>query len=130
METKTAWSGFAGRKWKEDVDVRDFIQKNYEPYDGDECFLANPTEATKKLWGELQKLQKKEREQGGVLDMETEVVSGLTAYPAGYINEDMRWMEFPTRRRLTRAHLDMMRKSARTIWYACWTATLIRAHII
>ena len=75
METKTAWSGFAGRKWKEDVDVRDFIQKNYEPYDGDECFLANPTKATEKLWGELQKLQKKEREQGGVLDMETEVVS-------------------------------------------------------
>ncbi len=93
METKTAWSGFAGRKWKEDVDVRDFIQKNYEPYDGDECFLANPTEATEKLWGELQKLQKKEREQGGVLDMETEVVSGFTAYPAGYINEDMKELE-------------------------------------
>ena len=93
METKTAWSGFAGRKWKEDVDVRDFIQKNYEPYDGDECFLANPTEATEKLWGELQKLQKKEREQGGVLDMETEVVSGLTAYPVGYINEDMKELE-------------------------------------
>ena len=93
METKTAWSGCAGRKWKEDVDVRDFIQKNYEPYDGDECFLANPTEATEKLWGELQKLQKKEREQGGVLDMETEVVSGLTAYPAGYINEDMKELE-------------------------------------
>lgn len=93
METKTAWSGFAGRKWKEDVDVRDFIQKNYEPYDGDECFLATPTKATEKLWGELQKLQKKEREQGGVLDMETEVVSGLTAYPAGYINEDMKELE-------------------------------------
>ena len=93
METKTAWSGFAGRNWKEDVDVRVFIQQNYEPYDGDECFLANPTEATKKLWGELQKLQKKEREQGGVLDMETEVVSGLTAYPAGYINEDMKELE-------------------------------------
>ena len=93
METKTAWSGFAGRKWKEDVDVRDFIQKNYEPYDGDECFLANPTKATEKLWGELQKLQKKEREQGGVLDMEAEVVSGLTAYPAGYINEDMKELE-------------------------------------
>ena len=93
METKIAWSGFAGRKWKEDVDVRDFIQKNYEPYDGDECFLANPTKATEKLWGELQKLQKKEREQGGVLDMETEVVSGLTAYPAGYINKDMKELE-------------------------------------
>lgn len=93
METKTAWSGFAGRKWKEDVDVRDFIQKNYEPYDGDEHFLAGPTDATEKLWGELQKLQKKEREQGGVLDMETEVVSGLTAYPAGYINEEMKELE-------------------------------------
>ena len=93
METKTAWSGFAGRKWKEDVDVRDFIQKNYEPYDGDEHFLAGPTDATEKLWGELQKLQKKEREQGGVLDMETEVVSSLTAYPAGYINEEMTELE-------------------------------------
>ncbi len=93
METKTAWSGFAGRKWKEDVDVRDFIQKNYEPYDGDEHFLAGPTDATEKLWGELQKLQKKEREQGGVLDMETEVVSSLTAYPAGYINEEMKELE-------------------------------------
>ena len=83
---------------KKMYDVRDFLQKNYEPYDGDERFLANPTEATEKLWGELQKLQKKEREQGGVLDMETEVVSGLTAYPAGYINEDMkkslkRWLD-------------------------------------
>ena len=93
METKTAWSGFAGRKWKEDVDVRDFIQKNYEPYDGDEHFLVGPTDATEKLWGELQKLQKKEREQGGVLDMETEVVSGLTAYPAGYIKEEMKELE-------------------------------------
>ena len=93
MDTKTAWSGFAGRKWKEDVDVRDFIQKNYEPYDGDEHFLVGPTDATEKLWGELQKLQKKEREQGGVLDMETEVVSGLTAYPAGYIKEEMKELE-------------------------------------
>ena len=93
METKTAWSGFAGRKWKEDVDVRDFIQKNYEPYEGDEHFLVGPTDATEKLWGELQKRQKKEREQGGVLDMETEVVSGLTAYPAGYIKEEMKELE-------------------------------------
>ncbi len=88
-----AWSGFKGRKWKEDVDVRDFIQNNYEPYDGDESFLAGPTEATDKLWGELQKLQKEERAKGGVLDMETKVVSGLTAYPAGYINEDMKDLE-------------------------------------
>ena len=51
METKTAWSGFAGRKWKEDVDVRDFIQKNYEPYDGDECFLAGPDRSDRKALG-------------------------------------------------------------------------------
>ena len=88
-----AWLGFKGRKWKEDVDVRDFIQHNYEPYDGDESFLEGPTEATDKLWGELQKLQKEERAKGGVLDMETKVVSGLTAYPAAYINDDMKDLE-------------------------------------
>ena len=72
------WEGFEGRIWKEEVNVRDFIQKNYTPYDGDESFLAGPTEATNKLWGTLQKLQKEERAKGGVLDMETEVVSSLT----------------------------------------------------
>ena len=66
------WEGFEGRIWKEEVNVRDFIQKNYTPYDGDESFLAGPTEATDKLWGALQKLQKEERAKGGVLDMETE----------------------------------------------------------
>ena len=74
------WEGFEGRIWKEEVNVRDFIQKNYTPYNGDESFLADPTEATNKLWGALQKLQKAERAKGGVLDMETEVVSSLTAY--------------------------------------------------
>ena len=69
------WEGFEGRIWKEEVNVRDFIQKNYTPYDGDESFLAGPTEATDKLWGALQQLQKAERAKGGVLDMETEVVS-------------------------------------------------------
>ena len=93
MEFKEAWAGFAGRKWKEDVDLRDFIQNNYEPYDGDESFLEGPTDATDRLWGELQKLQKEERAKGGVLDMETEVVSGLTAYPAGYINEELKDLE-------------------------------------
>ena len=88
-----AWAGFKGRIWKEDVNVRDFIQHNYEPYDGDESFLVGPTEATDKLWGELQKLQKEERAKGGVLDMETKVVSGLTAYPAAYINDDMKDLE-------------------------------------
>ena len=69
------WEGFEGRIWKEEVNTRDFIQKNYTPYDGDESFLAGPTDATNKLWGALQKLQKEERAKGGVLDMETEVVS-------------------------------------------------------
>ena len=73
--------------------MRDFIQHNYTQYDGDESFLAGPTEATDKLWGELQKLQKEERAKGGVLDMETEVVSGLTAYGPGYINEEMKDLE-------------------------------------
>ena len=87
------WEGFEGRIWKEEVNVRDFIQKNYTPYNGDESFLAGPTEATDKLWGALQKLQKAERAKGGVLDMETEVVSGLTAYGPGYIDENLKDLE-------------------------------------
>ena len=87
------WEGFEGRIWKEEVNVRDFIQKNYRPYDGDSSFLAGPTEATNKLWGALQELQKEERAKNGVLDMETEVVSGLTAYGPGYIKEDLKDLE-------------------------------------
>ena len=83
-----AWEGFEGRIWKLEINTRDFIQKNYRPYDGDESFLAGPTEATQKLWGVVQKLQKEERAKGGVLDMETKVVSGLTSYGAGYISND------------------------------------------
>jgi formate C-acetyltransferase len=93
MLEKEQWNGFEGRQWKEEVNVRDFIQKNYKPYDGDESFLAAPTEATNKLWGALQKLQKEERAKGGVLDMETEVVSGLTAYGPGYIDESLKDLE-------------------------------------
>ena len=87
------WEGFQGRIWKEEVNTRDFIQKNYCPYSGDESFLAGPTEATDKLWGALQVLQKEERAKGGVLDMETEVVSGMTAYGPGYISEDLKDLE-------------------------------------
>ena len=87
------WEGFQGRIWKEEVNTRDFIQKNYRPYSGDESFLAGPTEATDKLWGALQVLQKEERAKGGVLDMETEVVSGMTAYGPGYISEDLKDLE-------------------------------------
>lgn len=87
------WTGFKGNKWQEEVNVRDFIQNNYEPYDGDEAFLADPTEATNTLWDALQKLQKEERAKGGVLDMETEVVSSLTSYGPGYIDENLKDLE-------------------------------------
>ena len=87
------WDGFEGRMWKEEVNTRDFIQHNYKPYDGDSSFLEGPTEATDKLWGILQDLQKKERAQGGILDMETEVVSTLTAYGPGYISEETKDLE-------------------------------------
>ena len=87
------WEGFNGRDWRNSVDVRSFIQDNYTEYDGDEAFLEGPTEATDKLWGKLQELQKEERAKGGVLDMETEVVSGLTAYGPGYISEEMKDLE-------------------------------------
>ncbi len=93
MIIKEQWNGFEGRKWREEVDVRDFIQKNYEPYEGDSSFLADPTDATDKLWGELQKLQKEERAKNGVLDMDTDVVSSLTSHAAGYIKEEMKDLE-------------------------------------
>ena len=87
------WDGFEGRLWKEEINVRQFIQDNYTPYDGDESFLADPTDATNKLWDALQKLQKEERSKGGVLDMETEVVTGITAYGPGYIDESLKDLE-------------------------------------
>ncbi|WP_406018141.1 formate C-acetyltransferase [Succinivibrio sp.] len=90
---KEQWRGFKGTHWISDVNVRDFIQNNYTPYDGDSSFLAGPTEATNKLWGDLQKLQHQERAQGGVLDMETEIVSGITAYGPGYISENSKDLE-------------------------------------
>lgn len=93
MLQKQEWEGFAGRKWKQEINVRDFIQCNYKPYDGDETFLAAPTEATDKLWGALQKLQKEERAKGGVLDMDTDVVTSLTAHGAGYIDESLKDLE-------------------------------------
>lgn len=86
---KEQWQGFKGSKWQDEVDVRDFIQNNYKPYDEDESFLEGPTESTNTLWEKLQKLQKEERAKGGVLDMETEVVSSLTAYGPGYLDKDL-----------------------------------------
>ena len=88
-----AWRNFKGRKWTEEIDVRDFIQNNYTEYSGDESFLADATPATNKLWGRLQELQKEERANGGVLECETEIVSGLTAYGPGYIDESMKDLE-------------------------------------
>ena len=87
------WDHFKGETWKREINVRDFVQNNYKPYDGDESFLEGPTEATNKLWGRLQELQKEERAKGGVLDMETKVVAGLTAYGPGYIDESMKELE-------------------------------------
>ena len=93
MKEFRQWEGFSGKLWKEGVDVRDFIQKNYKPYDGDESFLEGPTEATDKLWGKLQELQKEERKKGGVLDMETEVVSSITAYGPAYLSDELKDLE-------------------------------------
>ena len=93
METlekkKYSTTEFVGGKWQQEINVRDFIQKNYTPYDGDSSFLAGPTEATTKLWQECCDLFKKERENGGVLDMDTKVVSTITSHGAGYIDKDL-----------------------------------------
>ena len=93
MKMREEWNGFNEGHWVDDINVRDFIQKNYTPYDGDESFLAEPTEATNKLWDKVQELQAAERANGGVLECETEVVSGLTAYGPGYIGEDTKDLE-------------------------------------
>ena len=90
---RTEWRGFKGNKWQTEVNLRDFIQNNYTSYDGNESFLAEPTQPTDTLWGMLKELQKQERAKGGVLDMETEVVSGLTAYGAAYIGEGTKDLE-------------------------------------
>ena len=87
------WRGFKGSKWTDEVNIRDFVQNNYTAYDGDESFLAGPTDATNTLWGKLQELQREERAKGGVLDMETEVVSSITAYGPGYISEELKDLE-------------------------------------
>ena len=87
------WKGFEQGKWCDDIDTRDFIQMNYTPYDGDESFLAGPTDATNKQWGKLQELQKQERAKGGVLDMDTHIVTGINAHKPGYIDESMKDLE-------------------------------------
>lgn len=86
---KTEWTGFVPGKWTSTVNVRDFIQNNYTMYDGDESFLCGPTEATTTLWKQVMELSKKEREAGGVLDMDTKIVSTITSHAAGYLNKDL-----------------------------------------
>ena len=93
MYNHKQWDGFEGRIWKEEINVRDFIQQNYKPYEGNEDFLEGATEATDKLWSELQKLQKEERKNNGILDMDTDVVSSLTSHKAGYISEELKDLE-------------------------------------
>lgn len=93
MKEFSQWEGFNGKRWKEKIDVRNFIKMNYTPYDGDASFLEGPTEATDKLWGKLQELQKEERAKGGVLDMDTEIVSSLTSHGPGYISEELKDLE-------------------------------------
>ena len=85
---QNAWESFVKGNWSKSVDVRDFIQKNYTPYTGDDSFLAGPTEATKDLWSQILKLLEEERNAGGVLDMDTKVISTITSHPAGYIDKD------------------------------------------
>ncbi len=84
---KTQWQGFTGGLWEEEINVRDFIQRNYTPYDGDESFLAGPTKATTELWEQVLELSKKEREAGGVLDMDTKVISTITSHGPGYLDK-------------------------------------------
>ncbi len=89
-EYPSEWEGFERGRWcNTSVNVRDFIKKNYTPYDGDESFLAAPTEATKKLWEQVMDLSRQEREAGGVLDMDTKIVSTITSHDAGYLNKDL-----------------------------------------
>ena len=84
-----AWQNFNAGEWQKEINVRDFIQKNYTPYDGDDSFLCGPTEATTKLWDQVLDLTKQEREAGGVLDMDTKIVSTITSHGAGYLNKDL-----------------------------------------
>ena len=109
MQLREEWNGFTGGHWVDDINVRDFIQRNYTEYTGDDSFLAGPTDATNTLWGKVQELQAAERAHNGVLECETEVVSGLTAYGPGYIGEDTKELEkvvgLQTDKPLTRAFM-------------------------
>src|SRR6476659_10177718 len=83
------WQGFENGTWTKEVNVRDFIKKNFTPYSGDDSFLAGATEATKQLWEQVMDLSKQEREKGGVLDADTKIVSTITSHGPGYLNEEL-----------------------------------------
>ena len=85
---RSEWAGFNKGVWEKEINVRDFIQKNYTPYDGDDSFLVGPTQRTKDLWDQVLELSKKEREAGGVLDMDTKIISTITSHGPGYLNKD------------------------------------------
>ena len=89
MSNQNAWRGFQGGAWKKNIDVRDFIVHNYTLYTGDDAFLAEPTDATKKLWAEVMELSKKEKEAGGTLDMDTKIVSSIVSHGPGYLDKDL-----------------------------------------
>ena len=93
MKDFSQWRGFKGKAWRDDIDTRDFIQDNYTPYEGNEDFLEGPTEATEKLWGKLSELQKEERAKGGVLDMDTKIVTGINSHAPGYIDPELKDLE-------------------------------------
>ncbi len=82
------WDSFRGGVWEKEINVRDFIQKNYTPYEGDESFLAGPTKSTKELWAQVMELSEEERKKGGVLDMDTHIISTITSHGPGYLNKD------------------------------------------
>lgn len=82
------WNSFVGGVWQKEINVRDFIQKNYTPYEGDDSFLAGPTQATKDLWDQVMELSAEERAKGGVLDMDTKIISSITSHGPGYLNKD------------------------------------------
>ena len=82
------WNSFVGGVWQKEINVRDFVQKNYTPYEGDDSFLAGPTQATKDLWDQVMELSAEERAKGGVLDMDTKIISGITSHGPGYLNKD------------------------------------------
>ncbi|NLC41426.1 MAG: formate acetyltransferase, partial [Erysipelothrix sp.] len=85
----SAWENFVGGQWENEINVRDFIQKNYTPYEGDDSFLAGPTEATTTLWKQVMELNQKEKEAGGVLDADTKVISTISSHGPGYLNKDL-----------------------------------------